>query len=119
MHSDVCSCPRQRKLISLNKRFAGRTNSECNLRHDQNSLLERDGVAPMTSRSDDRWPAADVLVVYLCDFAAPQKHHIRYNTTVSQITRLNEGEGGSDGTGGGYGGCIGSDGGFRITNVRL
>jgi hypothetical protein len=58
--------PRQRKLISLNKRFTGRADAEFNLRHDWNSLLEAPkGVLPITERTSRRWPHADVLVEYL------------------------------------------------------
>ena len=34
--------PRHRKLISLNKRYTGKTNKEFNLRHDWNSLISDD-----------------------------------------------------------------------------
>ena len=35
--------PRHDKLISINKRFTGKTNKEFNMRHDWNSLLSDDG----------------------------------------------------------------------------
>lgn len=39
--------PRHRKLISINKRYTGKTNAEFNLRHDWNSLLSpRPSAAP-------------------------------------------------------------------------
>lgn len=34
--------PRHRKLISINKRYTGKTNKEFNLRHDWNSLISDD-----------------------------------------------------------------------------
>ena len=41
------------------------------MRHDWNSLLDSD-VAPMTQRSEVRFPPADTLVDYLRDFAEEQ-----------------------------------------------
>lgn len=81
--------PVHRKLISLNKRFSGRGEADFNLRHDWNSLLDNEAVAPMTARTKARWPPADVLVQYLRDFAAPQEagRRIRYNTSVVAIER--------------------------------
>ena len=63
--------PRQRKLISLNKRFTGRSEPEFNLRHDWNSLLDNPDVEPMTNRTEDRWPHADVLAEYLRECVTP------------------------------------------------
>jgi hypothetical protein len=57
--------PRQRKLISLNKRFTGRSEPEYNLRHDWNSLLDQPDIALMTNRTEDRWPSASLLASYL------------------------------------------------------
>ena len=73
--------------ISINKRFTGRTNPHFNMRHDWNSLLGSKEmpsnmrcldamtqlvravlwrqVKPMTKRSKDRFPHADVLARYL------------------------------------------------------
>ena len=82
--------PVHRKLISLNKRFTGRGDPEFNLRHDWNSLLEAaDDVPPVTQRSKERFPDADVLVDYLRDYARRQEGagKIRYNTTVTRIDR--------------------------------
>jgi hypothetical protein len=80
--------PVHRQLISLNKRYSGRSSKEFNLRHDWNSLLETD-VLPMPNRTSDRFPNADVLVEYLRDFAAEQEAagRIQYRTTVLSIAK--------------------------------
>ena len=66
--------PRHRKLISLNKRFSGRSSPEFNLPHDWNSLLDNDDVPPMTARTPERWPPADTLVQYLREYAGRCSH---------------------------------------------
>ena len=80
--------PRHRKLISLNKRFTGRDNAEFNLRHDWNSLLDNNDTVPMTRRTKERWPPADILVEYLQDFAQQQEQagRIQYDTEVRSIS---------------------------------
>jgi len=83
--------PVHRKLISLNKRYTGRTDPDFNLRHDWNSLLDADDtVVPMPNRTDERWPHADTLRQYLVDFAHEQERggRVAYNSTVVKITRL-------------------------------
>lgn len=66
--------PRHRRLISLNKRYTGRSDPEFNLRHDWNSLLGMDEqIGRFTNRTTKRWPDADTLVNYLRDFAKPQE----------------------------------------------
>ena len=63
--------PRQRKLISINKRFRGKVmrdplrplTEEFAMRHDWNSLLG-DGTSPMTERTRDLYPHADELYVH-------------------------------------------------------
>ena len=62
--------PAHRTLISLNKRLTGRSDPEFNLRHDWNSLLDHPSITPMTKRTKERWPHADILVEYLRDYAA-------------------------------------------------
>ena len=61
--------PRHRKLLSINKRFTGRTDPEFNLRHDWNSLLSEREDLRMTEFSDEYFPPADRLVEYLNAFA--------------------------------------------------
>jgi cation diffusion facilitator CzcD-associated flavoprotein CzcO len=45
----------------------------------------------MTSRTEERWPRADVLVEYLREFAASQAAFIRYNTAVTRIAKHADG----------------------------
>ncbi|CAK0798717.1 unnamed protein product [Prorocentrum cordatum] len=84
--------PRHRGLISLNKRRVreGRS-AEFALRHDWNSLLDvRAGAnrtQPVTERSRDLFPRADVLAEYLVEFSEEQAQQIRYNTTVVRVRR--------------------------------
>lgn len=82
--------PRHRKLISLNKRSVrdGRGHDFA-FRHDWNSLIDmrENRTVPVTKRSKELFPAADVLVDYLRDFAAEQSDFIRYNSKVKQVSR--------------------------------
>ncbi|CAK0872182.1 unnamed protein product [Prorocentrum cordatum] len=70
--------PVHRSLISLNKRHARSRSEEFRMRHDWNSLLGSDaaGVRPVTERSDELYPHANVLVEYLREYAAEQSEHI-------------------------------------------
>jgi thioredoxin reductase len=85
--------PRQRKLISINKRFRGdaaydsiRPRSESfAMRHDWNSLLGN-ATPPMTERTRELYPSADDLYPYFEDFARGQS--ILYNTTVTSVSRV-------------------------------
>lgn len=80
--------PVHRQLISLNKRNTGRARDrEFNMRHDWNSLLGNDVVAPMTNRSYERFPDAQVLVDYLQDFAKAQEkaNRVFYGVSVELI----------------------------------
>ena len=61
--------PRHRKLISINKRYTGKTNAEFNLRHDWNSLLSHDPRLLFRHYSDAYYPDANDMVRYLSDFA--------------------------------------------------
>jgi hypothetical protein len=81
--------PAERKLISINKRFTGRTDADFNLRHDWNSLLDNPAVAPMTNRSSQYYPSADTLQSYLDDYCQELRAagKIRLNTEVTQIRR--------------------------------
>lgn len=90
--------PIHRRLISINKRFTGRTDPTFNLRHDWNSLLDTT-VQPMTNRTEERFPHADTLVEYAREFAREQEQagRIQYSTEVLQIER-EEKEGDEDGS---------------------
>ncbi|KAM4722839.1 FAD-dependent oxidoreductase domain-containing protein 2 [Rhinophrynus dorsalis] len=75
--------PRHRKLISINKRFTGRKNSEFNLRHDWNSLLSRNGSLQFGHYSFEFFPHADDMVRYLQDYSMGIK--VRYGANISRV----------------------------------
>ncbi|XP_076820048.1 FAD-dependent oxidoreductase domain-containing protein 2-like [Clavelina lepadiformis] len=83
--------PIHRKLISINKRFTGKTNKEFNLRHDWNSLISDDESLKFTKYSKEFFPDADVLVKYLNDFATKLKLNVQYNTAVGGIKKISNG----------------------------
>lgn len=89
--------PRNRTLISINKRYTGYDDPEVNLRWDWNSLLEEEGdEGPrFTEYSPRYFPSADDLVQYFEDFAARHELAITYGTRVTRIDRED-----SDGTDG-------------------
>ncbi|XP_058046223.1 FAD-dependent oxidoreductase domain-containing protein 2 isoform X3 [Ahaetulla prasina] len=74
--------PRHRKLISINKRYTGKSNSEFNLRHDWNSLLSHNNQLLFRHYSQDFFPDADTMVHYLADFASKLALHVHYNTSI-------------------------------------
>ncbi len=80
--------PRHGKLISINKRFTGKTNKEFNMRHDWNSLLSDNESLLMKYYSKDFFPNKDSLKDYLNDFANSFKLNIQYNTNVSNIHKV-------------------------------
>nr|XP_034984178.1 FAD-dependent oxidoreductase domain-containing protein 2 [Zootoca vivipara]XP_034984179.1 FAD-dependent oxidoreductase domain-containing protein 2 [Zootoca vivipara] len=77
--------PRHRKLISVNKRYTGKSNSEFNLRHDWNSLLSHDRRLLFRHYSKDFFPDADAMVRYLGDFASMLDLQVRYNTSITRV----------------------------------
>ncbi|XP_062989549.1 FAD-dependent oxidoreductase domain-containing protein 2 [Elgaria multicarinata webbii] len=77
--------PRHRKLISVNKRYTGKTNSEFNLRHDWNSLLSHDSRLLFRHYSRDFFPDADAMVRYLADFASMLGLQVHYNTSITHV----------------------------------
>ncbi|KAJ6658881.1 hypothetical protein lerEdw1_019517 [Lerista edwardsae] len=77
--------PRHRKLISINKRYTGKSNSEFNLRHDWNSLLSHDSQLLFQHYSHDFFPDADAMVRYLGDFASLLDLQVRYNTSINHV----------------------------------
>lgn len=79
--------PRNRTLISINKRYTGYDDRETNLRWDWNSLLS-DGEGPwFTDYSERYFPHADRLVEYLRDYAEKHALRVRYHTRVERIHR--------------------------------
>jgi thioredoxin reductase len=79
--------PRHRQLISINKPHTGSDDPELNLRLDWNSLLSDDPSLLFTAYTERYFPDADVMVQYLADFAAKTGVRVRYDTTVSRVTR--------------------------------
>ncbi|CAJ1367150.1 unnamed protein product [Effrenium voratum] len=83
--------PRHRQLISLNKRNVRQGRSaEFAFRHDWNSLIDvrrANRTRPVTQRSKELFPKADVLAAYLREFAEEQHENIRYNAKVRKISR--------------------------------
>lgn len=79
--------PRHRKLISINKRWTGKTNKEFNLRHDWNSLLSDNDSLLFTKYSKDFFPHADTLVKYLKDYAETLKLKVQYNTYIVDVSK--------------------------------
>eukprot|EP00933_Yihiella_yeosuensis_P042329 TRINITY_DN36889_c0_g1_i1.p1 TRINITY_DN36889_c0_g1~~TRINITY_DN36889_c0_g1_i1.p1 ORF type:complete len:733 (+),score=145.39 TRINITY_DN36889_c0_g1_i1:79-2277(+) len=93
--------PRQRKLISLNKRNVKKDKSaEFAFRHDWNTLIdercESNRTKPVTLRSKELFPDADILAEYLREFAEEQAQHIRYNSQVTKVSRKKDSSGGFD-----------------------
>ncbi|XP_078658664.1 FAD-dependent oxidoreductase domain-containing protein 2-like isoform X2 [Branchiostoma floridae x Branchiostoma belcheri] len=84
--------PRHRKLISINKRYTGKTNKEYNLRHDWNSLLSDDETLRMTRYSEEFFPSADTYVQYLNDFARKLQLQIQYGVNVQRIWKTGNDE---------------------------
>ncbi|XP_065889903.1 FAD-dependent oxidoreductase domain-containing protein 2-like isoform X3 [Dysidea avara] len=79
--------PRHRRLISINKRYTGRTNKEFNLRHDWNSLISNNESLMMRHYSVDYFPTADSYVKYLQDFVEHLRLNIKYNTDIVSVAR--------------------------------
>jgi hypothetical protein len=82
--------PIHRELISITKRHTSRNNSEFNLRHDWNAMLDHpEPPTPMAERTLSRYPQASLLAEYIREFAAPQDRDgfIQYRTEVRSISR--------------------------------
>jgi len=79
--------PRHRTLISINKVHTGYDDPELRMRMDWNSLLSDDPDLLFTRYSTKFLPAADDLLRYLSDFVKATGIAVRYNTTVSRISR--------------------------------
>lgn len=77
--------PRHRKLISINKRYTGKTNKEFNLRHDWNSLLSDDESLQFRHYSKEMFPHADRLLDYLRDYQQKLGIRVQFNTEVRNV----------------------------------
>ena len=84
--------PRHRRLLSINKRFNYFAERDFNLRHDWNSLLSDDEGPLFTSYSDELYPHADALSLYLRDYAQRYQLNIRYRSRVMRIERVSSEE---------------------------
>lgn len=79
--------PRDRILISVNKRYTGFDDPELNLRWDWNSLLSDDPSMRVTSYSKRYFPHADELCQYLRDYAEKFSLPVHYSVRIARITR--------------------------------
>ena len=79
--------PRHRRIISINKRFTGKTNAEFNLRHDWNSLISDNASLLVKHYSPDFFPHADDLLRYFNDYATHLNINVQYNTNIGNITK--------------------------------
>ncbi|WP_199514126.1 NAD(P)-binding domain-containing protein [Nucisporomicrobium flavum] len=82
--------PRHRTLISINKPHTGTDDPELNLRLDWNSLLGDDPALLFTGYTGAYFPAADVMVRYLADFAAKSGVKVRYGARVERVGRAGD-----------------------------
>lgn len=82
--------PHSGKLISINKKYTGKSDPEFNLRHDWNSLLTHKPMR-FTSYSDEYYPDSKDLHRYLNDYATEHKLKIQYNTTVTKVEKESNG----------------------------
>ena len=82
--------PRDRRLISFNKKYSIYTDPEINLRWDWNSLLTDDYSASFTHYSDELFPSSDDLVRYLEDFSRRYNIRVREGVEVVRVRRLND-----------------------------
>ena len=88
--------PRHDKLISINKRYTGKSNKEFNLRHDWNSLLSDDESLYFKHYSKKFFPHKDTYVKYLYDYETKLGLKVKYDTSVGNIRKeLNESTGAS------------------------
>jgi thioredoxin reductase len=78
--------PRNRRLISFNKRASISSDPEVNRRWDWNGLLD-DGSLPFGDYTKQLLPAADDLVTYLGDYAKLHDLPIRLQQRVERVSR--------------------------------
>eukprot|EP00434_Breviolum_minutum_P031390 symbB.v1.2.027760.t1/scaffold2735.1/size73862/8 len=81
--------PIHRMLISLNKRHVRSGSAEFRMRHDWNSLLGTDtlDIAPVTARTKELYPHADILAKYLEDYSQHLLPYIEFNVEVLRLSR--------------------------------
>jgi thioredoxin reductase len=79
--------PRHRRLISLNKVHTRGDDPEIRLRWDWNSLLSDSQDLLFPRYTDDYFPHADVMPVYLDDFRRAHALNVRFATAVTRIDK--------------------------------
>lgn len=82
--------PVTRRLNSFNKKNNYFDDDEFNMRSDWNSLLSDEKIR-FPPYTDDLYPAADLVVTYLNDFAKATDLKIRFGTEVTQIDKNEHG----------------------------
>jgi thioredoxin reductase len=86
--------PKNRELISINKRFHSRGHGiEYEFRQDWNSLIGRPEVTPVVNRTDEFFPQADIIADYMEEFASEQvgAGKILFHTSVEEVKRTEKG----------------------------
>lgn len=78
--------PHTKKLISLNKKYTGKSDPDFNLRHDWNSLLNDDNFL-FTNFSDELYPNSLDLYNYLNDFYNKYELNIVFNQEVIKVNK--------------------------------
>lgn len=78
--------PVGRKMNSFNKKYNYFEDEEFNMRSDWNSLLSDEKIL-FPPYTDDLYPAADLLVQYLHDFAVATNLKIRYSTELTLVEK--------------------------------
>ena len=57
------------------------------MRHDWNSLLSDQPGLRFSQFSEEYYPPADALVDYMGEYASQLGLRVRYNTTITEVTR--------------------------------
>jgi thioredoxin reductase len=88
--------PKQEHLISINKKYTGKSDKEFNLRHDWNSLLtETDGNVGtkkmFSDLTEDYWPHRSHMVDYLNQFVEFYDLNVHYQTSVTSVQKQEDG----------------------------
>lgn len=77
--------PRHRKLISINKIHTGRQNREFNMRHDWNSLLSDKSDLLFQRVSDQFYPPADGMPLYLSMYEKELGLKVKYGVDIGRV----------------------------------
>jgi thioredoxin reductase len=89
--SFFATLPRHGKMISINKRYTGYEDAEAQLRYDWNSLLCDDPNLLVRHYSPHYFPFTAEYQQYLCAFAQRYRLPIVYSSTITNVTRNQEG----------------------------